>query len=87
MKKKDMDRCVIFMAFCYPKSEKAIKTLITGEIYIRNFPQSQVVDSTSRLIIFCGYLSLERIDMDRYVIFIAFCYPSSENAHKNLNHL
>ena len=70
-----------------------IETSITGEIHPGNSPQSLVVDSTSRLIHFSGVFVVLKgrygqkwVDMDRYVIFIAFCYPKSENAHKNLNH-
>ena len=31
------------------------------------------------------YSLSERVDKDGYVIFIAFCYPKGENAHKNIN--
>ena len=62
-----------------------LETSITGENHPGYSPQSPVVDSTLRLILFfLVYLLLDRVDMDRNVIFIAFCYPKCENAHRNL---
>ena len=50
------------------------------------YPQRLVMDSKSRLINFPGVFVMKKKDMDEYVIFIAFCYPKSEKAHKNHNH-
>ncbi len=67
-------------------------TSITGEIHPGYSPQSPVVDGTLKLILFSGVFVVGQgrygqkwVDMDRNVIFIAFCYPKSENARKKLN--
>ncbi len=58
---------------------------LMGKITQGNYPQSSVVDSTLRLIHFPGVFVIGEGRYGQICVFIAFCYPISENTRKNLN--
>ncbi len=72
--------------FVTQKEKTSIKTLITGEIYISNYPHSLVVDSTSRLIHFLCVFVIRKGRYGQICDYYSILLPKKFNAHKNLNH-